>query len=162
MLSRHQQHFRSIHSGGGERKHRRLKCLACYWYRKQDYFFLLLARISMALRRLSGNPLSFPDWDRFSERALAHRGWRAENPCFLRYSFEMSPCDLRCLGDSILNSWPHSRQTILFFWIDQNAAQIRARVGRLANRMTHYLWTRSSTRNYGFQLNHSFVLSPYA
>ena len=45
-------------------------------FRRTDYFFfpLSLVRISIALRRLSGNPLSFPDWERFSERALAQSG----------------------------------------------------------------------------------------
>ena len=69
--------------------------------KKICYFFV---RASMALRRLSGRPRSFPDRDLFSDSAFAQRGCRAENPYFLRYSLEVRLCDLRCFGDSILNS----------------------------------------------------------
>lgn len=72
----------------------------------------------MAFCRLAGIPRAFPDADRFSDNAFAHSGCRAVNPYFLRYSFASRPCDFRCFGDTILNSWPHSRQTTLFFWMD--------------------------------------------
>ena len=37
------------------------------------FFFM---RASIALRRLAGIPLSLPERDRFSERALAQSGWQ--------------------------------------------------------------------------------------
>jgi len=48
-------------------------------------------------------------------QGFAQSGWRSENPCLTRYSLLVKPWDLRCLGESILNSWAHSRLITLFF-----------------------------------------------
>ena len=75
-------------------------------------------RLAIASLRFSGKPRAFPAFFRRSDKDFAQRGCRRENPCFARYSRPVNPCDFRCFGESILNSWPHSMQTILFFWID--------------------------------------------